>query len=104
MQSFFHHLVLILSVEIQALLDSFNLVVGSFRAALIAAGTLEGWILHFRIELNLRLGTRRTDRDFRSVFAEPLEHVGSVGHVKFGDITLSILSLQGLVVFPKHNL
>lgn len=44
-------------VEIQALLDSLNLLLGSLGATVVAASALEGWILHLDIELDLRLST-----------------------------------------------
>jgi hypothetical protein len=44
-------------LEIQALLDSLDLLLGSLGAALVAACTLEAGILHLGIELNLWLCT-----------------------------------------------
>ena len=42
-------------LEIQALLDSLDLLFCSLCAALVAVGTLEARILHLAVELDLRL-------------------------------------------------
>ena len=44
-------------IQIQALLDSFNLIHCSSCAAVVAASALERRILNLNIELNLRLCT-----------------------------------------------
>ena len=43
-------------LEIEALLDGFDLRLGGFDAALVVGGFLEAWILHLGVELNLGLG------------------------------------------------
>lgn len=44
-------------VKVKRLLDSFNLLVGSLAATLVATSALERRILNLKIELNLRLCT-----------------------------------------------
>ena len=44
-------------LEVQALLDGFDLGLGSLDAALVIGGILEAGILHLGVELDLRLGT-----------------------------------------------
>lgn len=51
------HSVQTLCLQIQALLDSLNLLQGSLGATLIATCTLEAVILDFTVELNLGLST-----------------------------------------------
>ena len=46
-----------LLLEIQALLDGLNLLLGSLRAALVVGSTLEAGILDLSIELDLGLST-----------------------------------------------
>ena len=53
---FYYSIVSFRKSEVQTLLDGFNLLECGIGAALIAAGTLEGRILNFTIELNLRFG------------------------------------------------
>ena len=43
-------------LEIEALLEGFDLRLGGFDAALVVGGFLEAWILHLGVELNLGLG------------------------------------------------
>lgn len=44
-------------VEIQAFLDSSDLLLSCLGATVVATSALEGWILHLDIELDLRLST-----------------------------------------------
>lgn len=44
-------------VEIQAFLDSSDLLLSCLGATVVATSALEGWILHLDIELDLRLCT-----------------------------------------------
>ena len=73
-------------------------------AALVVGSILKARILHLGIELNLRLGTRRTNRYLSAVLAEPLQHVASVRHVQLLYTAVGLLSLQSLVVLPQANL
>jgi hypothetical protein len=59
-------------LEVQALLDSLDLLFGCLCATLIASSTLEAVVLDFAIELNLRLCARRTNADLDAVLGEPL--------------------------------
>ena len=47
----------IIRLEVQALLDSLDLLLGSLGAALVIGSALKAGILHLGIELNLWLGT-----------------------------------------------
>lgn len=85
---------LILLVEVQTLLDSGNLLHSSIGATLVAAGTLEGRILDLAVELDLWLGTGRTDTDLRAILTEPLQHVRRSWHINLTGRAIGILLLR----------
>lgn len=95
---------LILLVEVQTLLNSSNLLHSSIGATLVAAGTLEGRILDLAVELDLWLGTGRTDTDLRAILTEPLQHVRRSWHVNLTGRAIGILLLQRTEVLPYTNL
>ena len=91
-------------LEIQALLDCLYLSLSSLDAALIVGSFLEAGILDFCIELDLWLSTRWTNRNLCTILAEPLQNVAGVWHVQLLYTSVSLLCLQGLIVFPQTNL
>ena len=91
-------------LEVQALLDGLNLLLSSLRATLVVGSTSETGILDLRVELNLRLGTRRTNRNLRTILAEPLQHVRGVRHVELCHAAVSLLGFECLIVLPQTDL
>ena len=84
--------------DIEVLADKGNLLEG-FLLGVVVIGAGSHLAAYFHVELDLRLGAGRTDRDLGAVGGEELEYVGGGGEVEFLDfVALPADGFEGQVV------